>query len=230
MSLALLGGGFDYSGAAQDEFDDWYDTEHVPERLRIKGFINAVRWIGAANPKISLAIYDLESLDVLQKPEYIAVSPAHFSPWATRILVNQCKRICRFNCVQITPGDRIAPDAAQGLLVSAMNVAPEVDAEFNEWYETEHLPRLAQVSGVLCARRYTSPGVGHKYVATYHLTSSEVCESAAWQAAANAVDAKDEAASERPPAPRAETLRAHAIVAVMTIGVRYSFHKRGRGS
>jgi len=184
VALALLGGGFDYSGAAQDEFDDWYDTEHVPERLRIKGFINAVRWIGAANPKISLAIYDLESLDVLQKPEYIAVSPAHFSPWATRILVNQCKRICRFNCNQLTPGDRIAPDNAQGLLVSAMNVAPEADAEFNEWYETEHLPRLAEVPGVLCARRYTSPGAGHKYVATYHLTSSEVCESAAWQAAA----------------------------------------------
>ena len=64
MSLALLGGGFDYSGAAQDEFDDWYDTEHVPERLRIKGFINAVRWIGAANPKISLAIYDVNGRQV----------------------------------------------------------------------------------------------------------------------------------------------------------------------
>jgi hypothetical protein len=184
MALALLGGGFDYSGAAQDEFDDWYDTEHIPERLRIKGFINGVRWIGAANPKISLAIYDLESLAVLQKPEYLAVSPAQFSPWATRILIGQCKRICRFNCVQITPGDRVAPDNAQGLLVSAMNVASAHEAEFNEWYETEHLPRLAQVPGVICARRFTSPGAGHKYVATYHLTSPAVGESAAWHATA----------------------------------------------
>ncbi len=134
MGLALLGGGFDYSGAAQDEFDDWYDTEHVPERLRIKGFINAVRWIGAANPKRSpLAIYDLrEPRRAAGSPEYIAVSPAHFSPWANRILIGQCKRICRFNCNQLTPGDRIAPDNAQGLLVSAMNVAPDADAEFNE--------------------------------------------------------------------------------------------------
>ena len=184
MGLALLGGGFDYAGAAQDEFDDWYDTEHIPERLRIKGFINAVRWIGAANPKISLAIYDLESLAVLQKPEYIAVSPAQFSPWATRILVNQCKRICRFNCVQITPGDRVAPDNAAGLLVCAMNVAPGADAEFNAWFETEHLPQLAQITGVICARRFISPGLGHQYVATYHLTSPEICESAAWKAAA----------------------------------------------
>lgn len=183
MGLALLGGGFDYSGAAQDEFDDWYDTEHIPERLRIKGFINGVRWIGAENPKISLAIYDLESLDVLKKPEYVAVSPANFSPWANRLLIGQCKRLCRFNCVQINPGDRIAPDEAQGLLVSAMNVPRELDAEFNAWYDTEHLPRLAQVPGVLCARRFTSPGAGHKYVATYHLTSPDVAASKAWQEA-----------------------------------------------
>ena len=183
MALSLLGGGFDYSAAAEDEFDDWYDTEHIPERLRIKGFINGVRWIGAENPKISLAIYDLESLAVLQKPEYLAVSPAHFSPWATRMLVQKCKRLCRFNCNQISPGDRVAPDNAQGLLVSALNVAPEADAEFNEWYDKEHLPRLAALPGVLCARRFTSPGAGHQYVATYHLTSPEVCASAAWKEA-----------------------------------------------
>ena len=184
MSLSLLGGGFDYSACAQDEFDDWYDTEHIPERLRIQGFINGVRWIGAANPKISLAIYDIESLDVLQKPEYLAVSPAHFSPWATRMLVQKCKCLCRFNCNQLAPGDRIAPDAAQGLLVSAMNVVPAADAEFNAWYDQEHLPRLAALPGVLCARRFTSPGAGHKYVTTYHLTSPEVCASVAWREAA----------------------------------------------
>lgn len=62
-----------------------------------------------------------------------------------------------------------------------MNVAPAADAEFNAWYDEEHLPRLAGLPGVLSARRFTSPGAGHKYVATYHLTSPEVCESAAWR-------------------------------------------------
>jgi hypothetical protein len=184
MALALLGGGFDCSRAAQDEFDDWYDTEHIPERLRIQGFINGVRWIGADNPNISLAIYDLESLAVLQKPEYIAVSPANFSPWAKRMLVDHCTRVCRFNCIQLTPGEQVAPDEAQGLFVSAMNVTPEIDAEFNAWYDSEHLPRLAEIPGVICARRFMSPGAGYKYVATYHLTSPAVCESAAWRAAA----------------------------------------------
>ena len=35
-----------------------------------------------------------------------------------------------------------------------MNIAPEHEAEFNEWYDKEHIPALAAVPGVLCARRF----------------------------------------------------------------------------
>ena len=184
--MGLLGGAFDFSRAAEDEFHDWYDTEHIPERMRIKGLINnPTRWIGVANPKISLMIYDLESLDVLNTPEYRAVSPENFSPWTKRILLGKCKRFCRFNCEQMGEGNQIAPVDAEGLMVFATNVAPEAEAEFNEWYDTEHIPRLAAVQGVLCARRFRSPGPsGHKYVATYHLTLPDVCQSEAWKQAA----------------------------------------------
>lgn len=188
MPLGFLGGGFDYSKAAEDEFNDWYDTEHIPERLRIKGFINAVRWTGATNPKVSLAIYDLETLDVLRKPEYRAVSPENFSPWSKRILLGKCMRLCRFNCVQMGAGDRIAPNNAGGLLVFATNVTPEAEAEFVEWCDTEHIPQFAAVPGVLCARWFRSPSGSpgsstHQYVATYHLDSPDVCESEAWKQA-----------------------------------------------
>ena len=187
--MGLLGGGFDFSAANEEEFNEWYDTEHVPERLRIAGFINAVRWIGADNPKLSLAIYDLESLDVLKKPEYRAVSPENFSPWAKRLLVRRCKRVCRFNAEQIRTR-KVAPDDAAGLLVFATNVAPDVEAEFNAWYDEEHVPRLSALPGVLMARRFKTAGAAiagsadRKYIATYHLASPDVCESAAWKEAA----------------------------------------------
>jgi hypothetical protein len=32
---------------AEDEFHDWYDTEHLPERQRVPGFLACQRWIGA---------------------------------------------------------------------------------------------------------------------------------------------------------------------------------------
>ena len=59
MANGLLFASFDFSAAHEDEFHDWYDLEHIPERLRVPGFINAERWIGDENPKIAVATYDL---------------------------------------------------------------------------------------------------------------------------------------------------------------------------
>src|SRR5476649_2259885 len=99
----LLVAGFNYSTVAEDEFNAWYDTEHVPERERTKGFINAQRWIGADDPKLSIAMYDLESLDVLQTPAYKAIAGAGLSPWSKRV-TGKCQRICRFEAEQTVPG------------------------------------------------------------------------------------------------------------------------------
>ena len=52
---------FDFSTAHEDEFHDWYDNEHIPERLRVPGFLNAERWIGEENPKFHVATYDLDT-------------------------------------------------------------------------------------------------------------------------------------------------------------------------
>jgi hypothetical protein len=38
--MGLLVAGFDSSPVNPDEFNDWYDTEHVPERRRVPGFVN----------------------------------------------------------------------------------------------------------------------------------------------------------------------------------------------
>lgn len=179
----LMSGGFDYSSVAEDEFNDWYDTEHVPERKCIKGFITALRWVGAYDPKISIATYDLESLDVLQNPAYIAVSGVNFSPWAKRV-IGKCRRIARFEAEQILPGRQAGPVDADGLLWHAVNVAPGAEAEFNAWYNEEHIPRLSEVAGCVCARRFKIVNGTHQYLATFHLMSPEVEASPAWKKAA----------------------------------------------
>jgi hypothetical protein len=63
-----------------------------------------------------------------------------------------------------------------------MNIAPGLEAEFNEWYDKEHIPALAAVPGVLSARRFRGSG-NRKYVALYHLTGPDVVESDEWKAA-----------------------------------------------
>ncbi len=81
MAKGILIAAMDFSDVAEDEFHDWYDTEHVPERLRVPGFLNAERWIGTQDPKVSLALYDLDTVGVLHSPAYLAVGGANGTPW-----------------------------------------------------------------------------------------------------------------------------------------------------
>jgi hypothetical protein len=185
--LGLLVAGFDYSPVAEDEFNDWYDTEHVPERSRIPGFINCERWLGADDPRISIATYDLQSPAVLDSAGYHAIAGPNLSPWSKR-MTDRCRRICRFEAQQILPGDRAAPREAGGLMLFAVNAAREIEGEFNAWYDEEHIPRLAAVPGCLSARRYRTTSAissgNQRYLALYHLAAPDVCASPAWKRAA----------------------------------------------
>ena len=185
MAKGILIAAMDFSEVAEDEFHDWYDTEHIPERLRVPGFLNAERWLGSANPKQSVALYDLESVGVLHSAPYLAVGGANGSPWTKRV-TSRTRSIMRLEGEQIRPGEALAPvGQAAALLLIAMNVAPEHEGEFNEWYNSEHLPALGAVPGVLCARRYRGTGATQRYAATYHFANPDVPSSAAWKSAAN---------------------------------------------
>ncbi len=71
--------------------------------------------------------------------------------------------------------------------MNAMDVAPEAEADFNAWYDTEHIPALAAVPGCIAARRFRIVrGVSEgrqRYLAIYHLTAPEVCSSTHWKEA-----------------------------------------------
>jgi hypothetical protein len=182
MANGVLIAALDFSGVAEDEFNDWYDSEHIPERRRVPGFLTAERWIGADDPRHSVASYDLADLAVLQGPAYRAIGGENLSPWSKRITA-KCGRLLRFEGEQILPGEATAAAEAGGLLLVAMTPAPEVETAFNAWYDTEHVPALARVPGVLAARRFRSSAERPRYVALYHLTGPEVPAGAAWKAA-----------------------------------------------
>jgi hypothetical protein len=183
MAKGLLFASFDFSGAHEDEFHDWYDLEHVPERQRVPGFLACERWIGVENPKIAVATYDLATLSVMRSPEYLAIAGDNLSVWSKRVTA-MCNRLMRYEGEQIAPGEAVSPPGAGGLLAVSMNVDPAAEHEFNEWYNTEHLPQLAAVPGVLCARRYKGTVGERKYLALYNLIAPDVSRSDAWRKAA----------------------------------------------
>lgn len=102
----------------EHEFHDWYDTEHVPERAAIKGFLNAQRFVCTQGWPRYVATYDLTSLSVLAEPGYVAVSGDRFSPWSKRIL-SRVHGLYRVEGLQVSPGKATMGDKGKptGLVI-----------------------------------------------------------------------------------------------------------------
>jgi hypothetical protein len=67
--------------------------------------------------------------------------------------------------------------------VVATDVLPQCEADFNAWYDTEHLAGLAAVPGVARATRYRLvQGAGPLYHAGYDLAERDAFNSPAWLA------------------------------------------------
>jgi hypothetical protein len=84
---------------------------------------------------------------------------------------------------------------AKYLFTAAMDVTPEKEALFNEVYDTEHIPALMKVPGLLAVTRFTTVpltmSIGGelktivaegepKYSATYELENADVIKSPEW--------------------------------------------------
>ncbi|MBI3964965.1 MAG: hypothetical protein HY329_04950 [Chloroflexi bacterium] len=66
----------------------------------------------------------------------------------------------------------------RGLLFVRIDVPAEVEADFQTWYNEEHIPwRLKRVPGFLSARRYRALEGSPKYAAVYDVASPAVLES-----------------------------------------------------
>jgi len=106
--------------AMEEEFNAWYDEEHLPERLAIPGFRSATRWIADLPPGKGkyLATYELDSAAVLQSPAYLARFQNQ-TPWSRRCL-GKAVVFKRWACEQLEPGDADPHPAA-----SAVVFAPE---------------------------------------------------------------------------------------------------------
>ena len=70
------------------------------------------------------------------------------------------------------------------LLIVRIDVEPEMEEEFNRWYNEEHIPTLLKVPGVLWGKRAINTGPGPKYIAVYEHENIEVQRSEAYQKAA----------------------------------------------
>jgi hypothetical protein len=75
------------------------------------------------------------------------------------------------------------PLAGKGMLLTSMDIDPSDEAEFNRWYDREHLEERVAIEGFLEARRYIVHQGAPKYLSLYSTETFEVLESQAYRTA-----------------------------------------------
>jgi hypothetical protein len=75
------------------------------------------------------------------------------------------------------------PLAEKGMLLTSMDIDSANEAEFNRWYDREHLEERVAIDGFLEARRYIAHQGQPKYLSLYSTETFDVLDSPAYRTA-----------------------------------------------
>ena len=169
----------------EEEFNRWYDGEHIQRLLSVPGFLNAGRYVALKGGPKYLAMYELEDHLVLKTAAFLDEVRYRPSPWRQKTSGGHVGRNYILNAYrQIFPA-RATPIEATGpmppyLQMGRMNVPAALEEEFNAWYDTVYVPDYLTVPGVLGARRYVVIDGQPKYLTVYDFARADVPQSEPW--------------------------------------------------
>jgi hypothetical protein len=176
----------DVPAEVEEEFNRWYDEEHIPERLSIPGVLSAARYMAVRGWPKYLACYELT------EPEaYFSNTWQHYlnnpTDWSKRMAPtvvgqNFVRNLYRLIYPEEVSEEMDQADMSPALLVGRMAVPPALDEEFNRAYNTERLPLYRSIPGYTRARRFTAVMGEPKYTTVHECQAVEVAESPEWQA------------------------------------------------
>lgn len=106
--------------ADEADFNRWYDREHLEERVAIKGFLEARRYVAhAANPKY-LSLYSTETVGVLDSPAYRA-RLADQTEWSRRSMA------CFKDMLRVVARITISTGTGRGAALGLVRLRPAAD-------------------------------------------------------------------------------------------------------
>jgi len=179
--------------SAEPEFNAWYDDEHVPELLRVPGFLTGVRYRALQGSPRYVAMYDLADFSALDEPLFHQARPAHpKSTPATKRMWQHVRNLRRGVYQRFAVRSNRGPDAgpAPYRLLIGVNADAAAEGEFETWCARSHLPALADVAQVVAVAGYRldtrstdhqdPPG---RHILIYDLDRAEAGRDPAWLAA-----------------------------------------------
>jgi hypothetical protein len=159
-----------------EEFNEWYNLEHLRQVVALPGFVGARRYSVDDAALKYLAWYETadESVESGRDFQGIVENPTPWSQRMRRLYGDQRERI---NFRLMRDVGRVAETDTPWMYIVHTDIPDHIVDEYNEWYDKEHLPRLVTVPGVIRARRYTAVSGNPRYLTAYELTDKDAFES-----------------------------------------------------
>lgn len=110
LGAAALAMWWDMAPAMRDEFEHWHSHEHFPERLALPGFRRASRWSDADGGEGFFVLYEVQDLQALASPEYLARLNAP-TPWSRAMMPHHRNMVRSPSTVLFSRGSAIAAHA-----------------------------------------------------------------------------------------------------------------------
>jgi hypothetical protein len=153
---ALLGSGAvvvwnDVAEQGRDQFYEWHDKEHIPERLAIPGFRRGRRYVRPGHSPQWLTLYEADDLGVMVSPQYLerlnAPTPATVE--TLRYFRNTSRAVCRIvHSVGSSSGGHV--------LAMRLDVAAAQGDALRDYLSDQVFPRALALTGVIACHLYSA--------------------------------------------------------------------------
>jgi hypothetical protein len=112
----------DIDAADDEDFNRWYDREHLEERVAIEGFIEARRYVAHSGSPKYLCLYSTETIEVLDSPAYRArlASPTDWSKKSMARFKNMIRAVARIT---------ISRGQGRGAVLGIVRLRPDAGSE-----------------------------------------------------------------------------------------------------
>ena len=174
--------GADIPADKEADFNKWYQEEHLQELMGVPGILNAARYEASKSGPKHLAVYELESVDVVNTD---AFKNRPRTEWGQKVSPSLIGTNF-FNLVldMIHPTaltDEIAgSDMANDLQIGRMDVVAADQDDWNKWYSGVYVPNYEKCPGVIRGRRWRAVRGEPQYATVYEFEDENVSETEEW--------------------------------------------------
>jgi len=164
------------------DYDQWHDEEHLPERRLVPGFRNANRFVPIDGSDNHMALYELDSAEVLETEPYLALKRKVDNELGLRVRAGwrDHERLIYLHRFSLSKDGSHPVDAPYILSVRAW-YRDGYEHQAREWFDQEHAQRQVAVEGVLSYQGFESVNDSFHFLNLWGLADPTVVSSDAWE-------------------------------------------------